>query len=99
MPSDPKTPPASPEIAEVLSQNEEAAEQIKATASELDVVHAVLSTQIPPEHLEGDLQAAVERTDELEQQLSETAEALEKSNDLLREIDARHNGGAAKAGK
>lgn len=99
MPSDPKTPPASPEIAEVLSQNEEAAEQIKATASELDVVHAVLSTQIPPEHLEGDLQAAVERTDELEQQLSETAEALEKSNDLLREIDARHNGGSTKTGK
>lgn len=99
MPSDPKTPPASPEIAEVLSQNEEAAEQIKATASELDVVHAVLSTQIPPEHLEGDLQAAVERTDELEQQLSETAEALEKSNDLLREIDARHNGGSTKRGK
>lgn len=90
MASDPKIPtPASPEIAEVLNQNQEAAEQIKAAASELDVVHAVLSTQIPPEALEGDLQAAVERTDELEQQLNETAEALEKSNDLLRDIEAR----------
>lgn len=90
MPSESKTSQAS-EIADVLNQNIEAAEQIKATASELNVVHAVLSTQIPTEALEGDLQAAVERTDELEQQLSETAEALEKSNDLLREIDARHS--------
>ena len=95
MPSESKPSQAS-EIADVLNQNMEAAEQIKATASELNVVHAVLSTQIPTEALEGDLQAAVERTDELEQQLSETAEALEKSNDLLREIDAKQNAAATK---
>lgn len=95
MPSESKPSQAS-EIADVLNQNIEAAEQIKATASELNVVHAVLSTQIPTEALEGDLQAAVERTDELEQQLSETAEALEKSNDLLREIDARQSAAATK---
>lgn len=95
MPSESKPSQAS-EIADVLNQNIEAAEQIKATASELNVVHAVLSTQIPTEALEGDLQAAVERTDELEQQLSETAEALEKSNDLLREIDAKQNAAATK---
>ncbi|EJE50155.1 hypothetical protein PMI14_05239 [Acidovorax sp. CF316] len=88
------TPPQAAEIADVLNQNAEAAEQIKATASELNVVHAVLSTQIPPDSLEGDLQAAVERTDELEQQLNETAEALEKSNDLLREIDAKQSAAA-----
>lgn len=97
MPSESKPSQAS-EIADVLNQNMEAAEQIKATASELNVVHAVLSTQIPTDALEGDLQAAVERTDELEQQLSETAEALEKSNDLLREIDAQQTAAAA-AGK
>ncbi|MDZ7862886.1 hypothetical protein [Acidovorax sp.] len=96
MSRDTKTPQAA-EIADVLNQNVEAAEQIKATASELNVVHAVLSTQIPSEALEGDLQAAVERTDELEQQLSETAEALEKSNDLLREIDAQQTAAAAAA--
>lgn len=95
MPSESKPSQAS-EIADVLNQNMEAAEQIKATASELNVVHAVLSTQIPTEALEGDLQAAVERTDELEQQLSDTAEALEKSNDLLREIDAKQNAAATK---
>ncbi|MDP4076305.1 hypothetical protein [Acidovorax sp. A1169] len=98
MPSESKPSQAS-EIADVLNQNSEAAEQIKATASELNVVHAVLSTQIPTEALEGDLQAAVERTDELEQQLSETAEALEKSNDLLREIDAQQTAAAAAAKK
>ncbi len=98
MPSESKPSQAS-EIADVLNQNIEAAEQIKATASELNVVHAVLSTQIPTEALEGDLQAAVERTDELEQQLSETAEALEKSNDLLREIDAQQTAAAAAAKK
>lgn len=95
MPSESKPSQAS-EIADVLNQNIEAAEQIKATASELNVVHAVLSTQIPTEALEGDLQAAVERTDELEQQLSETAEALEKSNDLLREIDSKQSAAATK---
>jgi predicted nucleic acid-binding Zn-ribbon protein len=98
MPSESRPSQAS-EIADVLNQNSEAAEQIKATASELNVVHAVLSTQIPTEALEGDLQAAVERTDELEQQLSETAEALEKSNDLLREIDAQQTAAAAAAKK
>ena len=84
MPSDTKQPPSS-DMADILNQNLESAEQIKATAGELDVVHAVLSTQIPTDALQGDLQAAVERTDELEQKLSETAEALDKSNELLQQ--------------
>ena len=75
-------------IGEVLNQNLEVADQLKATANELNVVHVVLSTKIPPTVLDGDLQAAVNRTDELEQQLSDTADALKKSNELLREIDA-----------
>jgi hypothetical protein len=82
MPSATKQPQPS-EINEVLSRNLETAEQIKATANELDVVHAVLATQIPDDALQGDLQAAVERTDQLEQQLSDTAEALDQSNALL----------------
>lgn len=75
-------------IGEVLNQNLEAAEQIKAAASELEVVHAVLSTQVPAEAAQGDLKAAVERTGEIEQQLSETAEAMDKSNAVLRELDS-----------
>lgn len=77
------------EISQILSNNLETAEQIKATASELDVVHAVLSTQIPTEALQGDLQAAVDRTDQLEQQLNDTAEALDQSNELLRQVAAK----------
>ncbi|MFN3437598.1 MAG: hypothetical protein ACK41V_07905 [Acidovorax sp.] len=84
MPSDTKQPPSS-DVAEILNQNLETAEQIKATADELDVVHAVLSTQIPTDAMQGDLQAAVERTDQLEQKLTETAEALDKSNELLQQ--------------
>lgn len=74
---------SSSDMAEILNQNLETAEQIKATANELDVVHAVLATQIPSDALKGDLQSAVERTDQLEQKLQETAEALEKSNEQL----------------
>lgn len=77
--------PSSSDVAEILNQNLETAEQIKATANELDVVHAVLSTQIPPDAMQGDLQAAVERTDQLEQKLNETADALDKSNELLQQ--------------
>lgn len=84
-------------ISDVLSQNVEAAEQIKAAASELEVVHAVLSTKVPAKAAEGDLQSAVERTAEIEQQLNETAQALDKSNEMLREIDA--NQGASTAAK
>jgi len=80
-------------MADVLSQNLEAAEQIKAAANELEVVHAVLSTQIPnaaaTATVEDDLQAAVARTGEIEEQLSETAQALDQSNALLRDLAAQ----------
>lgn len=75
-----------PKIAEVLQQNVEVAEQIKVAANELEVVHAVLSTQLPAASAAGDLEAAVERTGEIERQLTETAEALDKSNQALREM-------------
>ena len=75
-------------IGEVLNQNLEVAAQIKAAASELEVVHAVLSTQVPAEAAQGDLKAAVERTGEIEQQLSDTAAAMDKSNAVLRELDS-----------
>ena len=87
-------PSKQPEIVDVLKQNVEVAEQIKAAASELEVVHAVLSTQVPPQAAaQGDLQAAVERTGDIEQQLTETAEALDKSNELLREISPQATAG------
>ncbi|CAN7412983.1 hypothetical protein [Acidovorax sp. LjRoot194] len=75
-------------ITDVLNQNAEAAEQIKTVSNELEVVHAVLSTQLPAPQATTDLVAAVDRTDELSQQLAETAQALERSNELLRELKA-----------
>lgn len=92
------TLPKEAALSEVLNNNMEAVEQIKTSAYELEMVHAVLSTTVPMEGAEDDLQAAVERTSEIEQQLSETADALHQSNELLRELDANHPaGGAAKA--
>jgi hypothetical protein len=82
-------------IADVLLQNTEAAEQIKAAANELEVVHAVLSTRVPGQAADGDVQAAVARTGEIEQQLSETAQALDESNERLRKIGAEQGAGAA----
>ncbi|RYH15682.1 MAG: hypothetical protein EON54_28605 [Alcaligenaceae bacterium] len=83
--------PSNTAIPEVLSQNVEAVEKIKSASNELQVVHAVLSTQVPSAQTNPDVLAAVERTDEIGQQLAETAEALEKSNEMLREIEASSN--------
>lgn len=80
-------------ITDVLNQNIEAVEQIKTSATELGVVHAVLSTKVPTQGTESDLQAAVKRTSEIEQQLNETAEALDRSNELLSEIDSNKTAG------
>lgn len=82
-------------IADVLTQNVEATEQIAAAAAELVVVHAVLTSHGPAKGAKGDLEAAVERTGEIEEQLTETAEALDKSNKLLREIGAEQRGKAS----
>lgn len=82
------TLPKDTTIVEVLDQSVEAAEQIRSVSSELEVVHAVLSTQITKAELGEEVPAAVERTEELAQQLAETAEALDRSNELLRDIKA-----------
>ena len=81
-------------ISDVLNQNAEVAEQIKTSASELGVVHAVLSTKVTTPDAESDLQAAVKRTSEIEQQLNETAEALDKSNELLSQVDSNKTAGS-----
>ena len=80
-------------ISDVLTQNVEVAQQIKTAASELGVVHAVLSTEVTPAGAEGDLEAAVKRTSEIEQQLIETAEALEESNERLSQVQASQTAG------
>ncbi len=75
-------------LTEVVSQNADAVEQIKAASNELGVIHAVLSTQGGAAEASSDAQAAVERTEEVGQQLAETAEVLEKNTEMLRELVA-----------
>lgn len=82
-------------LATVVSQNLEAAEQIKSASNELEVVHAVLTTQVPSNRADADLLAAVDRTDEIGQQLADTAEALEKSVEMLREVSGKSSGPSA----
>lgn len=75
-------------MAEVVSQNADAVEQIKAASNDLGVIHAVLSTHGGAAEASSDAQAAVERTEEVSQQLAETADALEKTTEKLRELAA-----------
>ncbi|RYH45378.1 MAG: hypothetical protein EON54_16745 [Alcaligenaceae bacterium] len=82
-------------LATVVSQNLEAAEQIKSASNELEVVHAVLTTHVPAKQVDADVVAAVDRTDEIGQQLADTAEALVKSTELLRQMGADGGGKSA----
>lgn len=75
-----------PLIAEVVTENAEVVEQLKAAANELEVVHAVLSTKVPMAAPSADVSVAIERTDLIGQQLAETAEVLDKTTEKLREI-------------
>lgn len=82
-------------LAEVLTQTSDAAEQVKSASNELEVVHAVLSTEVASEQATADVVAAVERTELIAQQLAETVEALDKSNEMLRDIKASADRAAA----
>ncbi|RYH48699.1 MAG: hypothetical protein EON54_15980 [Alcaligenaceae bacterium] len=82
-------------LAKVVSQNLEAAGKIKSASNELEVVHAVLATQVPAKQVDADVLAAVDRTDEIGQQLADTAEALVKSTELLRDMGATAGGQSA----
>lgn len=72
-------------LREVLQQNTEVLEEISSAASELGVVHAVLSTKVPDQGAATDLQEAVERVAVIEKRIDEAAETLEDSNQLLRD--------------
>ncbi len=72
-------------LREVLQQNTEVLEEISSAASELGVVHAVLSTKVPDQGAATDLQEAVERVAVIEKRIDEAAETLEDSNQRLRD--------------
>jgi hypothetical protein len=82
------------DLADALNANKEATQEVKQVADHLSLVHAVLDQALPP-GVEEDLDLATEQTAQLEKQLGEAAEKLEKVNEhLATEVSARTGDGA-----
>lgn len=76
------TEPATP-LERALEQNEAAQTSVEQSAAELVVIHAVLKQELPDHVQTGDVAHALQRTDELEIQISETAQELAHVNEVL----------------
>jgi hypothetical protein len=75
---------------QALEKNKQAADNVKETAVELEVVHAVLHTKVPDDAHEEDVGEAIARTKELGKQLDKSAEILDEVNETLeKESQAR----------
>jgi len=70
-------------LAEALTKNKEATEEVARAADDLAVVHAVLDTKITTGASERDVERAVAETKKVEERLSESAEKLEEVNETL----------------
>lgn len=70
-------------LAKALKENKEATQAVEKAADELAVVHAVLDSELPKEVISSDADHAVERTGQLEKQLSASSEKLRKVNESL----------------
>ena len=66
-----------------LEQNEAAQTVVEQSAAELVVIHAVLKQELPDHAQTGDVAHALQRTDALEMQISETAQELAHVNEVL----------------
>ena len=73
---------ASP-LADALTKNKEAAEEVADAADDLAVVHAVLDTKVAHGGSEGDVKRAVAETKKVEERLTESVEKLEQVNETL----------------
>lgn len=80
------TPDLTPTIDDAIEKTKQVAEEIKSAAEELDLVHAVLDTKIPEESRHADVGHAIARTDELEERLSKSADALDDANKALERV-------------
>ena len=76
--SEPPTP-----LERALEQNETAHDIVEQSAAELVVIHAVLKQELPEHMQTGDVAHALQRTDELEIKISETAQELAQVNEVL----------------
>ncbi len=90
----PANKPSKPaDLEDALHANKEATEEVKQVGDDLALVHAVLDQKVIP-GAEEDLAIATEQAAQLEKQLSEAAEKLEKVNEhLAEEVKARKSSG------
>ena len=81
-------------IDEAIDKNKQVAEEVKAAADELAVVHAVLDKKLPHGAREEDVVQAVAQTNVLEKRLDESSKVLDEVNEQLeREARARSSPG------
>ncbi|MEJ8857828.1 hypothetical protein WKW79_24880 [Variovorax robiniae] len=85
-----QSPPPVPEkpavLAKSLKENKEAAQVVQKASDELAVVHAVLDQEVPKNSLPPEVDRAVERTEQIEKQLSASVEKLKKVNETLARV-------------
>jgi hypothetical protein len=84
-----KTSGSSRPLDEALTKSKEVSEEIKETAEELGVVHAVLDTQLPDNPTHEDVEEAVTRAQELEKRLNASAEKLDAAAEILEKHAAK----------
>ena len=73
-----------------LDQNATAKDTVELSSAELAVINTVLKQELPDDVIKGVVAQALEKTDELEVKIQETAQELAEVNQLLaQEIDAR----------
>ena len=80
--------PGAEAIADALKKNIEAAAAVEDVADQLGVVHAVLKTRLADVSAHADVDGAVERTQQLEEKLNETADIMAEVNQAM---EAQHS--------
>ena len=79
-------------LACALEQNETALGSVEQSATELVMIHAVLTQEIPDKVQIGEVAQALQRTDELEIKMNDAAQQMAQVNEVLvQEIDQRAN--------
>jgi C4-dicarboxylate-specific signal transduction histidine kinase len=90
--NEPGTSAESTALERALDQNAAVQDTVEQSAAELVMINAVLKQEIPDHVQVGDIAQALQRTDELEVQISHTAQDLAQVNEVLaQEIDERED--------
>ena len=88
--NEPAAPDDSTALGRALDQNTAVQDAVERSAAELVVINAVLKQEIPDHVQVGDVAQALQRTDELEVKINDTAQDLAQVNEVLaHEIDQR----------